>query len=86
MVTHDLRGPLSNLKGFCSELDCSIDQLVEAIDAYKDQLPEDFKKNINAIIDDDVKPCLRFSNSSIAKLGARLDQFDKTTASYFDTE
>ncbi len=47
------------------------------IDAYKDQLPEDFKKNINTIIDEDVKPCLRFSNSSIAKLSTRLDQFEK---------
>ena len=76
---HDIRGPLSNLKGFSSELECSINQLVACVNSYKGQLPEEFRKEINAIIDDDVYLCLSYSHSSIEKIGTRLEQFEASS-------
>ena len=75
-VAHDIRGPLSNLTGFCGELESAIEELVATINTYKDQLPEDFKTRVSEILEDDINPCLRFSNTSIAKISTRLDQFE----------
>ena len=74
-VAHDICGQLCNLRGFHMELDSAVDELVSIIESYHDQLPMELKKTINAIIDDDIKPCLKFSNSSITNLNTRLNQF-----------
>lgn len=76
LIVHDIRGPLTNLRGFCNEIEDSISQLVSAINEHQDRLPADFHNKLSEIINEDVTPCLSFSQSVIDQLHVRLDKFE----------
>lgn len=77
LIAHDLRGPLTNIEGFYSELELSINQLLTTLKEHRDQLPEDLNEKIDAIFRDDVDPCLKYSNSMIKKMSNCLDNLEK---------
>jgi PAS domain S-box-containing protein len=71
VVSHDLRGPLVNLQGFCAELDMSCRELGE-LDAA---LPSGGMagKRIRSILTEDIPDSLRFIHTSTAKFGRLLN-------------
>ena len=68
IVSHDLRAPLVNLKGFASELRGSMDAMAPAVEAALAQLPEEGRSEIEAAVREDIPESLGFIESSVARM------------------
>ncbi|MEN8142865.1 MAG: PAS domain-containing sensor histidine kinase, partial [Thermodesulfobacteriota bacterium] len=73
IVSHDLRAPLVNIKGFSSELRMSLDDLTNSIQTTEDKITADNKKNINLILNEDVPEALNFIESSVSRMDALIN-------------
>jgi signal transduction histidine kinase len=71
IVSHDLRAPLVNLKGFSAELRFALDELQSVIDAVRPHLDADQEQRLHCALDEDVPEALRFIESSVT----RMDDF-----------
>jgi PAS domain S-box-containing protein len=71
IVSHDLRAPLVNLKGFSSELRSSIASIQEATDSAVRYLNPEKKCILGKVINEDVPEALGFIESSVT----RMDNF-----------
>lgn len=65
IVSHDLRGPLVNLQGFCQELQKSSDALAKELGDVV--LPPEKAKEIQTILETDIPEALRFISASTNK-------------------
>lgn len=79
LIIHDLRGPLTNIEGFYSELKISIDQLLEIMNEHHGLLPDHVNETINSIVQDDVNPCFKYSHTMIEALKGRIDKLKGTS-------
>jgi signal transduction histidine kinase len=70
-VSHDLRAPLHNLRGFCDELALACDGLGEV--ARDPRLPAEASLRIGSIVREDVAPSLQFVQTSAARLQRLVD-------------
>jgi len=70
-VSHDLRSPLVNLRGFSKELQVSCDELRANIDAAG--LPEPERARMTALLDGDVGESLRFLHQAVVRAAAIID-------------
>jgi hypothetical protein len=80
VLIHDIRGPLTNLKGFCNEIEDSIIQLEKIINENQDTLPPQLYEKLSEVVNKDVTPCLSFSQTVIDQLNVRLDKFGKLSS------
>ena len=71
IVSHDLRAPLVNLRGFTSELRSSLRVIQSAMDDALPHLDEDQKKAVDTALDEDVPEAMGFIESSVT----RMDRF-----------
>jgi signal transduction histidine kinase len=71
IISHDLRAPLINLKGFSSELRASLKQIEPAARTALPQLPEDEQEQIRLALEEDAPEALAFIESSVT----RMDSF-----------
>ncbi len=71
IVSHDLRAPLVNLKGFAAELGYSLDEIRSTIDGVKPHLDENAQKTLEWALEEDVPEALSFIESSVD----RMDSF-----------
>lgn len=71
IVSHDLRAPLVNLKGFSSELKESMREFRSLMAQAAQQIDPDLKKQIDTLLDEDVKEALEFIETSVN----RMDRF-----------
>lgn len=65
IVSHDLRAPLVNLKGFAAELDMALSDIQSAIDTALPHLSEDQRQTITYALHKDIPESLKFINSSV---------------------
>ena len=73
IVSHDLRAPLVNLKGFASELRSSMETIHSAMDQTLPHLDEKQKRIVTKAMEEDVPEALDYIDSSVT----RMDHFIK---------
>jgi signal transduction histidine kinase len=65
IVSHDLRGPLTNLKGFTEELGYALEVIGSAINTALPHLEEKQQQAVTTALQEDVPEALGFINSSV---------------------
>ncbi len=68
IVSHDLRAPLVNLKGFAAELQMSLDDIRPALDQALTCLDVSRRQDLLTAIDEDVPEALSFITSSVDRM------------------
>jgi signal transduction histidine kinase len=71
IVSHDLRAPLVNLKGFSAELRFALDEIQSAMSTALLHLDEDQQQTLTFALEEDVPEALGFIDSSVT----RMDRF-----------
>jgi signal transduction histidine kinase len=71
IVSHDLRAPLVNLKGFSSELRSALDVIGPAMDTALSHLDEAQRSEVTLALEEDIPEALDFIASSVT----RMDEF-----------
>lgn len=74
-IRHDMKGPLVNISGFCSEILAATRQLEKLVQENGAHMPVEFRRQVEAILDSDIYPCMGFVDQSIAQLDERIDKF-----------
>jgi PAS domain S-box-containing protein len=65
IVSHDLRAPLVNMKGFASELRLALDEIQSVVETILPHLDEEQKQKITRALQEDVPEALEFIDSSV---------------------
>jgi len=68
IVSHDLRAPLANVKGFTQELMGSLGEIEARIREFADSIPEQTRLEVLRILDNDVPEALHFIDSSVSRM------------------
>jgi PAS domain S-box-containing protein len=68
IISHDLRAPLVNIKGFSSELNDSMRELGALFAAFSDRLPEKDRSRVAELFEQDVPEALDFINGSVLRM------------------
>ncbi len=71
IVSHDLRAPLVNMKGFASELRIALDEIQSVMDTVLPHLDEQQTQTITYALKEDAPEALEFIDSSVT----RMDDF-----------
>jgi PAS domain S-box-containing protein len=71
IVSHDLRAPLTNLKGFSEELNYALEVIGSTMDTALPHLNEEQQQAVTTALQEDVPEALGFINSSVT----RMDDF-----------
>ncbi|MCH7500177.1 MAG: HAMP domain-containing protein [Nitrospinae bacterium] len=67
-VSHDLRAPLVNIKGFAGELGTSLETLNSTLNDALPGLEKKLRNTVNPIINKDIPESLDFINSSVTRM------------------
>lgn len=68
IISHDLRAPLVNIKGFSGELNSSMEELSTLFGAHAERFPQKERARIAEIFGQDVPESLDFINSSVERM------------------
>jgi signal transduction histidine kinase len=68
VVSHDLRAPLTNLKGFCEELDYALEVIGSAMDTALPHLDEKQRLAVTTTLQENVPEALGFIDSSVTRM------------------
>lgn len=72
IVSHDLRAPLVNLKGFASELGYSVDELKTLLEPVLESMPKEAQDQAAEILDEDIPEALQFMHSSVGRMDSQI--------------
>jgi len=72
IVSHDLRSPLVNVKGFAGELNLSMKEVREKIMAYQSEFTAADRQVIERLLDEDIPESMQFITSGVGKMDAML--------------
>jgi len=73
IVSHDLRAPLVNLKGFAVELRSSLEDVSPVIEAALPTVDEERRKDIDVAFREDIPEALGFIESSVTRMDSFLN-------------
>jgi len=68
MVSHDLRAPLVNIRGFAGELAISLTLVHTAIESVLSQLDEGSRQDVTRAFEEEIPEALGFINSSVTRM------------------
>jgi len=68
IVSHDLRAPLVNIKGFADELDRSVHAITACFEKHLPMLDETDKAQITPVLNKDIPEALAFIGSSVSRM------------------
>ena len=77
IASHDLRGPLINIKGFAGEVAYMLGEVLPKLATPVGQLPDDDRKTVRDIFDKEIPEALGFIQSAV-------DKMDKLTSAILD--
>lgn len=73
IVSHDLRAPLVNIKGFSAELNTSMEEIADLLKKSRGALSETEAKLLDQILEEDVPEALEFINSSVVRMDSQIN-------------
>lgn len=76
-LLHDLHAPVSNARGFKSELNEAVEHLSATISTIGPELSDKNRKNLNDIISQDIIVCADLIAISVEKLQERVKEFEQ---------
>src|SRR5574337_75613 len=68
IVSHDLRAPLVNIKGFSEELTLGIKEIGPLLEKYLDGFPEQERQKFSQVLNKDIPEALKFIGSSVSRM------------------
>ncbi|MFC1835063.1 PAS domain S-box protein [Thermodesulfobacteriota bacterium] len=68
IVSHDLRAPLTNLKGFSQELETAADSIRPAVELAIPQLPSKTRLEVTSAFDQDLPEAVEFISSAVSSM------------------
>lgn len=77
IVSHDLRSPLVNLKGFAGELDYTLQEISARVEAIQSRLDEGEAEKMASLIKEDIPESMRFINNAVEKMDHMLSSILK---------
>ncbi len=73
IVSHDLRSPLVNLRGFSRVLGEALETIRPAVERGVPLMPEQARRAVVEALEEDVPECLAFMNSSISHMNKQVN-------------
>ena len=73
IVSHDLRAPLVNIRGFSGELNYSIEELKKICEKYQDSFTKEDNETLDEILDTDMREAMEFIGSSITRMDSQIN-------------
>jgi PAS domain S-box-containing protein len=68
IVSHDLRAPLTNIRGFVNEIEIGFEGIREEFELLLEDMPEDRRSQSRFFFDEDLPEALAFIKSSISRM------------------
>jgi signal transduction histidine kinase len=72
IVSHDMRAPLVNIKGFSSELKLTLNELISLVDTFLPLVPHKERKELKALTETAVPKALGFIESSAKRIDVQI--------------
>ena len=73
IVSHDLRVPLVNIKGFSGELEQAIEEISRIYEAQASQFPQEVRHQLKYLLEEDIPESLHFINNSASRMDAMIN-------------
>ncbi len=77
IISHDLRAPLVNIKGFSAELRYALDEIDSAMESALPHLDEKQKESLNAALTEDIPEAFHFIESSVNRMDGYINSLLK---------
>jgi signal transduction histidine kinase len=72
IVSHDLRSPLVNMRGFTGELDYALNEISKKIEPLLSSLKENDRQQMQQLFEEDIPESMQFITSSVEKMDHML--------------
>ncbi len=73
MVSHDLRAPLVNIKGFSNELALALDELHEVVEPLLAMATDTQRKRLKTLLSEDLSEATHFIEDSVSKINHQIN-------------
>ncbi len=72
IVSHDLRSPLVNIRGFTGELDYALNEISKKIEPLQSHLQERDRQDMQRLFEEDIPESMQFISTSVEKMDHML--------------